>query len=197
MRLPYMMASSHVIRAEALNLLKEIHPSTHTQRAASRFVSVALQHQHSIVILLETKNPSSALALLRCMHETCSRGAWIAKCATEDQARSILREEFDFKAAKIYEETQDYFGFELEKEGRKRLHSYTHTGFYQLKYQRFSDGEIGTRFHPLMIKSCLYLSTALLTTFCRWVFVLHDRPDLSDRMWEHYVDRCTFAEGED
>ena len=106
-------------RADIWELLQLVEVRDKRGHAVLRFLSVALQHQDSIVILISTRsNDSSALALLRPMYETCLRGVWVGACAEEPQIQMILEGEFNFQAANPGKAIDDKFGASVSKETR-------------------------------------------------------------------------------
>jgi hypothetical protein len=60
-------------------------------RTAAGCFAIALEHQQSIVVLLEHLPPlhSSVFALIRPNYEAYVRGFWLADCATDDQIESF------------------------------------------------------------------------------------------------------------
>ena len=89
------------------------------------------------MLLVEASNPSSALALLRCLNDSCNRGAWVATFAAPNQIAEILKGEY--KYGNIAQTLEEKYGTGLDSEARVLLHSHTHTGYEQLSRQRSTE----------------------------------------------------------
>jgi hypothetical protein len=183
------------IRISAWDRLQNISADDNRSHAVLRFVSVALQHQHSITLLIDNKIPSSALALLRCLYDTCMRGVWTASCATPDQAASILQGEFDFQAAKIQPKLQELYGSGLDPDGRSYLHSLTHTGYEQLKWQYSKSGDIEPAFDDEQLIRCIRSASALLVLVCAHALSARNRADLAEESWLEFKDLFSIGSG--
>jgi|GEM_PF-5031584 len=56
----------------------------------------SLEHFQSIVLLAEREQYNSALALRRVLYETCLRGMWISRCASEKEIAAAREDNFQF-----------------------------------------------------------------------------------------------------
>ena len=48
---------------------------------------IAIEHHRAIIILINEKTIGSAFALSRCVFESCVRGVWLWKCASDDEIK--------------------------------------------------------------------------------------------------------------
>ena len=65
-------------------------PANNRVRAAGSCLSIAQDHHHAIVVLLDAKLYASCFALLRVAFEAYVRGEWLSLCATDPQVRRFL-----------------------------------------------------------------------------------------------------------
>ncbi|RZU40330.1 DUF6988 family protein [Edaphobacter modestus] len=140
-------------RASIWELLQEVESNDKRSNAVLRFVSVALQHHHSILVLMKYgSNDSSALALLRPLKDTCERGTWVASLASDEQIEHLLRGELDFQSINAGKHLEEKHGVGLSKDIRKILHGLTHTGNEQLSNQFSERGQFESAFDiPVLV----------------------------------------------
>jgi hypothetical protein len=141
-----------------------------------RFVSVALQHHNSIILLMEINNPSSALALARCMVDTCNRGSWCAVFADDAQITQVASGEFEYGNIAIV--LDEAYRIGLSKDQRDLLHSFTHTGYEQIANQWSSRGFIEPEFEPKLLSNTVEISGFLLFSLCVHAVVAGRREEL-------------------
>lgn len=155
--------------------------------AVFRFLSVALQHQDAIVILISTRsNDSSALALLRCLHDTCIRGVWVAACADEPHIQTVLEQEFDFQAVNPAKGISDKFGASVSKDTREMLHSLTHTGFEQIGAQYSDQHQIEPAFDIEKLLYAIRSASAELALLTFHACHVAGRKDLGSEAWRMF-----------
>jgi hypothetical protein len=66
-------------------------PANNRVRAAGSCLTIAQDHHHAIVFLLEGRLYASSFALLRVEFEAYIRGEWLALCATDDEVKQFLK----------------------------------------------------------------------------------------------------------
>lgn len=175
------LISGKEFRASTWDLLQEVSVIDQRSEAVFRFLSVALQHNHSILLLIEAGNPSSASALLRCLSETCNRGIWVATVADPDQISAILKEEY--KYGNIGQILEKQYGIGLGPEVRDFMHSHNHTGYEQLSRQFSTRGMIEPEFEPELLVGFIRSASALLVMISANAFAVVGRVDLANEMW--------------
>lgn len=109
-------------------------PATDRVRAAGSSLSIAQDHHHAIVVLLDARLYASCFALVRVAFEAYVRGEWLALCATDTQIRRFLKGGDPPKIDQLLRALEKKDAF---KEGRlslikkrtwKTMCAYTHTG---------------------------------------------------------------------
>lgn len=109
-------------------------PANDRVRAAASCFSIAQDHHHAIVVLLEAGLYASCLALQRITFEAYVRGEWLALCATDSQVEQFLEGQEPPKMNDLLSALQRMDAF---KEGKlslikertwKSMCAYTHTG---------------------------------------------------------------------
>ncbi len=175
------LISGKEFRASTWDLLQEVSVIGQRSEAVFRFLSVALQHQHSITLLIEAGNPSSSFALLRCLNDTCNRGIWVATDATSEDIAAILNGEFTY--GNIGKTLEERYGTGLSSDARDFLHSHTHTGFEQLSRQFSKRGMIEPEFEPELLVGCIRSASAVLTALSAQAFAVVNRKDLANELW--------------
>lgn len=121
------------------------HPSTNKIRLLFLFLSVALEHQDSILLLLSAgNNTGSAFALMRPLIETSYRALWIYACASDEAVTAIETGKEPYPSFKAMADMVDE-GCGLEgvvsrmKDAWKMLCGYAHTGLEQFGRRLIGD----------------------------------------------------------
>jgi hypothetical protein len=105
--------------------------------AAACFDAV-LEHQAAIATLVERQLNGSALALMRVVAEAYIRGAWFARCATDDEVQRFQKDELEKGIRTLVRELEASLGNANDVLSRtiknqwNTLCSFTHTGFKQV-----------------------------------------------------------------
>jgi hypothetical protein len=135
-------------------------------------LDITRDHAKAIVVSLENKLYASAYALQRSLFECFVRGAWIQRCASEEEiARVIRKDKFKLKFGAMLDavEEKQEWGTTLSLAKATYLHymnSYTHGGF-QLIARRFKDGCIEHNVNEEEIADILlYVATISVLSFC-------------------------------
>lgn len=111
------------------------------------YLSLAMQHHSSIILLIENNLPSSAVALKRPLVEATYRGTWFALIAKNKQAEDFNAGDFTLKktyklAKDIDREIKgDSFHYVYEQNS-PILHAMTHGGIEQISRQFSKDAKL-------------------------------------------------------
>lgn len=155
-------------------------PKDVRMRLLAAFLSTALEHANSILLLLETgRNTGSAFALVRTLAETAYRGQWIYFLANDETIKQIKnsRSKIDYpqftEMAKKIEEFHQTTGlrlFTVDNIDWKTLNGFTHTGLEQIARRFDKQGNVNPTYTEdeiadmirMTIRQLLHLSI----TFC-------------------------------
>jgi hypothetical protein len=121
---------------------------------------IVIEHHRAIIILINEKTIGSAFALSRCVFESCVRGVWLWKCASDDEIK-VFKKNDRIKEIKLLIEDIEklpnydipYFS-DMKKLYWSALCSYAHTGMRQIE-RRFGKGDIGPNYTEEEIKGIM------------------------------------------
>lgn len=161
----------HLIRCEkAMQFAKPIlgehgFPDDHRTVTVIGFISMLVEHQESVLLLLMHKKVGSASALVRPIVEGSYRAMWINLPATDEELKKFNENdkidlEFGEIAAaldKAYD-MQDFFQ-DFKTQTWKHLNSYTHGGMHQIG-RRFVKHEVVNNYSDKEV----YAMTTTVTT---------------------------------
>jgi hypothetical protein len=140
--------------------------SSNRTRVSIALLNLSVEHQMAIYTLANHQLFGPAFALFRPQMETCVRGTWYLRCATDTQVEDFVNgkdpPKMDALVADI-EETQDYGTGMLAKfKGGmwRELCDYTHGGIAQIQGRTKRD-EISNNFSPKYIGAVLDASVLL------------------------------------
>ena len=134
----------HLIRCEkAMQYAKPIlanhsFPGDHRTATVIGFISVLVEHQESVLLLVMHEKAGSASALVRSIVEGAYRAMWINLPATDDEVKKFNEKdkiELEFgEIASALDEAYGMEGFFQDFKTRtwKHLNSYTHGGMHQI-----------------------------------------------------------------
>jgi len=137
-------------------LAKPHFPTDNRNLTVIGFISMLIEHQESLLVLVMQEKTGSAFALARPIIEGAYRGMWLNLPASDDEVkRFIERDKIDLEFAEIAKAldcaygTGDFFQ-DLKTRSWKALNSYTHGGMLQIgrRYTKhelvnnYSEGEI-------------------------------------------------------
>jgi hypothetical protein len=129
------------------------------------FISMLIEHQESVLLLIMHDKVGSAFALGRPIVEGAYRGLWINACATDVEIKKFNEQdridlEFGEIAAALdpAHNTGDFFQ-DFKKRTWKALNSYTHGGMLQLG-RRFTKHEVLNNYS----EGAIYEMTTTVTT---------------------------------
>lgn len=135
------------------------------------YASIILEHNESIILLIQRNLPGSAATLIRPLYETLIRCVWVNGCATKEQILDIsVKTNFRFpKCKKMLIDISDTYSGEpfskLINEGIwKSMCGYTHSGLQQLS-RRFSN-------NGKSIVACYREGELLEMLYCSTMFML-------------------------
>lgn len=134
------------------------------------FISVLVEHQESILLLIVHGNPGSASALVRPVVEGAFRALWINRPATDDEVmRFNDKDALNLKFADVASALDNAYGgcgmfqsFKTRTWGP--LNSFTHGGMHQIR-RRFANGDLANDYSEEDLReiSTLVTLVALLT----------------------------------
>jgi hypothetical protein len=142
-------ASQYGRQLEALLDGKEVTASTDRDLLIIGYRSLLLDYHTAIVMLLEKELYGAAFALLRPTVEAWVR-IHIAKMGTDETVLQLKNDTYRVDFGKVGEEIDTafelaFFEKSLNKAVRDALHSYTHSGWFQIA-RRFNENEIKSRY---------------------------------------------------
>lgn len=107
-------------------------------RLACACFDIVLEHYKAITELLNLRLPGSAFSLSRLLFESCVRGIWLHRCATENDIARYERDKFGKKMYELIADVEKTDGFESKTFSKVQvktwgtLNSLTHGGYEQL-----------------------------------------------------------------
>jgi hypothetical protein len=129
------------------------------------FISVIIEHQEAIVMLVHRDMPGSASALFRPVVEGAYRALWINLPATDAEVEKfVTKDEIDVTFGGIATALDTAYGMvdffqNFKTRAWKHLNSYTHGGMHQIG-RRFLNGEVANNYR----EEELYELTTSVTT---------------------------------
>ncbi len=119
------------------------------ERIIAGFVSIAMYHHRSIIMLIEHQLHSSAFALTRPLVEACYRGNWISLVADDEICEKINSSTSNFKPTwELAQNIDDIIGgntfYKTFKSNKDILNGMTHGGMELLGKQFDVEGELIT-----------------------------------------------------
>jgi hypothetical protein len=153
-------------------------PKNARMRLLAAFLSTAIEHADSILLLLEIgRNTGSAFALVRALVESSYRGQWLYFLADEEAIKQIKNSQskIDYPLfAEMAKQLEEFHKtsrlFTMDKLEWNTLCGFTHTGFEQIARRFDKQGNIRPTYTEdeiadmirLVIRQLLHLSI----TFC-------------------------------
>ncbi len=121
--------------------------STLRHRLSGGCLDIALEHQKSIVLLINHQLSGSAFSLVRLIFEAYIRGVWLHQCASESDLKLFETDALDLKFHKLIEDIEKLDSFSsgilsaTKKKSWSAMNSFTHSGFSQV-VRRNKEGSI-------------------------------------------------------
>ena len=144
------------------------------------FFSTAIEHQRSVVVLVENKLYGSAASLLRSIFESYVKGLWFQIYAKEEDYKRLKHDKFKKTFGGMVsdlDKTEEKGLSKAKKELWTHLNSLTHTGWNQLG-RRMSDTEIRANYDVGFIKDMLRISSNYGFLSCIGVAKMSDNPEV-------------------
>lgn len=119
------------------------YPNSPRNRLACACFDMVLEHYKAITELINLRLPGSAFSLSRLLFESCVRGVWLHRCATEQDVSRYERDKLNKKMFELIADVDKTEGFEgnvfskAKDQIWKSLNSLTHSGYEQLR-RRFN-----------------------------------------------------------
>lgn len=152
----HLVKCEHAVQYSKPILGKPHFPTDNRNLTVIGFISMLIEHQESLLVLVMHEKTGSAFALGRPIIEGAYRGMWLNLPATDDEVKKFIEKdkiELEFgeiaKALDTAYNTGDFFE-NLKTRGWKALNSYTHGGMLQIgrRYTKhelvnnYAEGEI-------------------------------------------------------
>ena len=184
---------AHLIRCEkAMRSAKPIlgghsFPDDRRTFTVIGFISVLIELQESILLLVLYDKPGSAAALLRTVVESAYRALWVNLPASDAEIEKFnQKDKIDLGFGEIAEavddaySTADFFrGF--KDRAWKHLNSYTHVGMHQIG-RRFVKHEVANNYSEEEIYEFTTMSTTLALLPISSFLKTHGHVDSGDRV---------------
>lgn len=119
------------------------YPNSPRNCLACACFDMVLEHYKAIAELINLRLPGSAFALSRLLFESCVRGVWLYRCATEHDVNRYERDKLNKKMYELIADVDETEGFEGNVFSKAKdqtwtsLNSLTHSGYEQLR-RRFN-----------------------------------------------------------
>ncbi|MFC3853990.1 DUF6988 family protein [Salinispirillum marinum] len=88
------------------------YPNSSRNRLACACFDMVLEHYKAITELINLKLPGSAFSLSRLLFESCIRGVWLHRCATDGDLIRYERDKLDKKMFALIADVEETEGFE-------------------------------------------------------------------------------------
>lgn len=164
-------------------LMRMALPDGHKEILVIGYFSLALEHHHSISLLVTQKNFGSAFALLRSQIEIVFRFHWALKCATQNQIDQMYTDDkfrfprFGQMSACIDTALKTGWFFQIWKKNIwGPLNSHTHSGLLALG-RRFSDHSVEPNYGEGEIFEAVRCSNASLLLLGKSFFTHFNQAD--------------------
>lgn len=121
-------------------------PADNRTRAAASCFSIAQEHHHAMVYLIEAQLYASAFALLRSAFEAYIRGEWLAQCTSDEVVDAFLRGKDVPKIDCLLSELEMLDSFkqkvlsQIKQKSWRAMCAYTHTGGLHVQRRNTEDG---------------------------------------------------------
>jgi hypothetical protein len=147
----------HLIRCEkAMQSAKPIlgkhgFPADHRSVTVIGFISMLIEHQESVLLLVMHEKAGSASALVRPIVEASYRALWINLLATDEEVKKFNeKDKIDLEFGEIAEALDKGYGMgdffqNFKTRAWKHLNSYTHGGMHQIG-RRFVKHEVANNY---------------------------------------------------
>ena len=141
-------------------------PKGNRAKVSFSLLHLSIEHHQSMIVLSEFGKYGSALALLRPQRDTCLRGMWYLRCATDEQIENFLSDKNPPGVKDLLEgieRTEPYTQKQMSSLMDKinsLLHDFTHGGLYQAAIRK-KDSIISSSIEQSQLSAFLCVSQAL------------------------------------
>lgn len=162
-------------------------PIDHRTLTVIGFVSVLIEHQESILLLVMHDNAGSASALVRPVIEGAYRALWINLPATDAEVKKFNENdkiELGFgDIAKALDKAYDIGDFfrDFKTRAWKHLNSYTHGGMHQIG-RRFVKHEVANNYSEKEIYEITSMVTTIVLLAISFFLKRHGHVDSGDQI---------------
>ena len=169
-------------------------PANNRVRAAGSCLSIAQDHHHAIVVLLDARLYASCFALLRVAFEAYVRGEWLALCATDSQVRKFLNGREPPKIGDMLDALARKEAFKegrlslIKKKNWNALCGYTHTGGIHVQRWNTADG-IEANYSVAELLEALRFADIIATLSVLGVLSLADDAETSEQLLGRFKAR--------
>ena len=159
-------------------------------------LDLAIEYQGGIYLLARNHLWGPAFALLRVLADSCVRGVWLAKCATDEQIELFLDDKLqavrDFgRMTRDLEAnldlTEESGGLSRMRNTWKMMSSFTHTGFQHIA-RRTAKGHIGANYPPEDIELMLWNAGAAGLIAATYFALLSKNDSIASAMGERSIE---------
>ena len=112
------------------------------------FFSLSLEHQRSIIVLVENGLYGSASTILRSLFESYIKGMWFLHCSSQKDIENLQKDKFQVGFGKLIKDVESKVGEGVSKAKNElwnTLNSLTHSGAAQVS-RRISNSEIKSNY---------------------------------------------------
>jgi hypothetical protein len=183
-----------LMHAEIFNNVADDYETNNRGRLLIAFMSLALEHQDSILYLLSTgKHAGSALALLRPLLDTAVRGLWFHYLTTDEQIHKFEQgltkpPKFGPMIDALENATGNPGLFASLKDHWNALCDLTHSGIGQLGRRVMADGSIDVAYDEGEMIEALQVATSTLTMFAMFFCSIMQRETQRSQIAARYKD---------
>jgi hypothetical protein len=159
------------------------------------YLDIVLEHQNSIIVLIEHKLFGSALALVRPAFETFYKALWVSAKATDGQVARIYKDKDPFphmnKIAKQIDEvyTGEKTFTKVSTENWKALNNFTHSGMLQVS-RRFNidKNTVEPTYDDVEKIAALDMTSSCLSLFAIQLFKGFSDDDRAEKVQSLFLD---------
>jgi hypothetical protein len=164
---------------------------TAQRRISVSFLHLSLEHNQSIMRLIQSNLIGSAYALLRPQKEAFVKGLWYSHCANESDTNSFIKNKELPKTKRMYAEINLLSAYgdgvlsDILSTTQDDMHDFTHGGFFQVA-SRSQGRDISSKYsHQHLL--CLVDQTTPLSSLAALELVkFSDNENLKHRLMSSY-----------
>jgi len=163
-------------------------------RVSAALLDQALEHHHSIRLLLPNNGIGSAFALIRVIFETTVRGIWLHRCATDEQIEQFRLDKVKVNFSEIVSAVETFFQrpdgalSSIKKDLWESMCSFAHGGYLQA-VRRVTDEYITPNYTEAEQIEALLFANFCLVLAAAEIFSMAGNNDLAvqttDRFFSH------------